>query len=301
MTTKRYKFTGERKTVDGVVLKQIIRLSDGALGGWIKDQKCLPQEGSGWVLQSAMVLGGEVLGGIIGRGKMYGGVMHGGVMHGGVMLGGEMHGGKMYCGEMRGGVMHDGVLWGGVIHGGEMRGGGLLGGAMYGGEMRGGTLRGGVIHKGMIVTRDPIHLILPKHHITVADNMAAVGCKVHDFAHWRSHIEEIGRNHGYSKDEVAFYKSMLFPAMDRMDTLNAEAMAAKKPKKKTDECLCCRSRSCYERVVDTDGGKTYDEVACRKHVNDLHKHSDTVAPGVLKHFISSTGKQKRGEPFSGIA
>jgi hypothetical protein len=167
MTTKRYKFTGERKTVDGVVLKQIIRLRDGAVGGWIKDQKCLPQGGSGWVLPSAMVCGGE-----------------------------------MYDGEMRGGTMHGGV--------------------MTGGEMRGGTMYGGEIHKGMIVTRDPIYLILPKHHITVADNMAAVGCEVHDFAYWRKHIEEIGEKHRYSKDHIALYKAMLFAAMDEMEARNAE-------------------------------------------------------------------------------
>jgi len=63
--------------------------------------------------------------------------------------------------------------------------------------------------------------------------------------------------------------------------------------KRKDECLCCTSRRCYERVVDVSG-KTYDEVACLNHVKDLHMHSDVTAPGVEKHFISSTGKQKRG-------
>jgi len=61
-----------------------------------------------------------------------------------------------------------------------------------------------------------------------------------------------------------------------------------------DTCLFCHRRACYERVVSTDGGKTYDEVACDDHRADLHKHSDSAVPGVRKHFISSTGKQKRG-------
>jgi hypothetical protein len=162
MTTKRYEFTGEKKTVDGILLKQIRRLDDGAVGGWINNQKCLPQHGSGWVFPN---------------GEMYGGEMYGGVMHGGKMYGGEMYGGEMY---------------------------------------------GGVIHKGTIVTRDPIYIVLPKHHITVADNMAAVGCEVHGFAYWREHIEEIGEKYRYSKEEIVFYKTMLFTVMDEMETRNTE-------------------------------------------------------------------------------
>jgi hypothetical protein len=61
------------------------------------------------------------------------------------------------------------------------------------------------------------------------------------------------------------------------------------------ECLFCRSRFCYERVVSKD--MEYDEVACTKHVKELHKHSDITAPGVMKSFISGTGIQKRGVDF----
>ena len=61
------------------------------------------------------------------------------------------------------------------------------------------------------------------------------------------------------------------------------------------ECLFCKSRFCYERVVSLD--LQYDEVACMKHVKDLHKHSDIVAPKIMKQFISGTGIQKRGMPL----
>ena len=67
--------------------------------------------------------------------------------------------------------------------------------------------------------------------------------------------------------------------------------------KRNDECVACSKRNCYERVVSTDGGKTYDEVSCIEHVRFLHKHSDENAKGVRKHFISSTAKQKRGLAF----
>lgn len=60
-----------------------------------------------------------------------------------------------------------------------------------------------------------------------------------------------------------------------------------------DECLFCKSRSCYDRVVAVDG--SYDEIACLDHIRKLNKHSDAAAPDVLKHFISSSAKQKRGQ------
>jgi hypothetical protein len=65
--------------------------------------------------------------------------------------------------------------------------------------------------------------------------------------------------------------------------------------KRKDECLFCAKRKCYERVVSTDNGKTYDEISCLDHVYDLYKHSDKNAPGMTKHFISSTGQQVRGK------
>ena len=69
-----------------------------------------------------------------------------------------------------------------------------------------------------------------------------------------------------------------------------------KSKKRKDECLFCTKRKCYTRIVSTDT-VTFDEIACTDHSPKLHTYSDQKAPGVLKHFISSTGKQKRREPF----
>lgn len=63
-----------------------------------------------------------------------------------------------------------------------------------------------------------------------------------------------------------------------------------------DQCLFCYSRKCSNRIVSTeDNGKTYDEVACRKHFIDLEKDSDEKAPKVMKLHISSTANLKRGE------
>lgn len=62
-----------------------------------------------------------------------------------------------------------------------------------------------------------------------------------------------------------------------------------------DQCFYCTSRRCYTRIVSSeDNGATYDEVACSRHSDALHTHSDITAPGVMKLFISGTGREKRG-------
>lgn len=63
--------------------------------------------------------------------------------------------------------------------------------------------------------------------------------------------------------------------------------------KAINECLFCKNRFCYERVVSIDPTVHYDEVACTRHVAELHKHSDQTAPGVMKRFISSCSVLKR--------
>jgi len=64
--------------------------------------------------------------------------------------------------------------------------------------------------------------------------------------------------------------------------------------KRSDECLFCKSRSCYEHVYSSDDhGKKYNEIACLSHIKELHKHSDNQCSGVIKQFVSSCSKVNR--------
>jgi len=60
-----------------------------------------------------------------------------------------------------------------------------------------------------------------------------------------------------------------------------------------DKCLFCNSRRGDYRIVTND--MTYDEVACRRHNEELNKHSDQTIPGKMRWFISGTGHYKRGD------
>jgi hypothetical protein len=44
-------------------------------------------------------------------------------------------------------------------------------------------------------------------------------------------------------------------------------------------------------------GKTYDEIACENHVEDLYQHAYEQSNGTRICSISSTGKHSRGEAF----
>jgi len=71
--------------------------------------------------------------------------------------------------------------------------------------------------------------------------------------------------------------------------------------KRKDECLFCGSRSCSTRIVRSSEPPFYDEIACDNHVVALEKQSDEVLGshnGIIRCHISSTGRLKRGEPYS---
>ena len=53
----KYAFTGQSKTVNGVTVRQIKRISDGVIGGWIESEKNLDLRDSCFVSGNACVFG----------------------------------------------------------------------------------------------------------------------------------------------------------------------------------------------------------------------------------------------------
>ena len=53
----KYEFTGKTKVENGVTLRQIKRLSDGLIGGWIEKEENLSQDGDCFVSGDARVYG----------------------------------------------------------------------------------------------------------------------------------------------------------------------------------------------------------------------------------------------------
>jgi len=69
-------------------------------------------------------------------------------------------------------------------------------------------------------------------------------------------------------------------------------------KKRKDECLFCKKRICYTRIVRIEM-PFYDEIACYEHINALEKHADDTlgkkGSKVFRNHITSTGQVKRGD------
>jgi len=56
-STRKYEFTGKTLNYDGAILRQIRRISDGEVGGWIESEHNLSHEGDCWVFGNAKVSG----------------------------------------------------------------------------------------------------------------------------------------------------------------------------------------------------------------------------------------------------
>lgn len=78
-----------------------------------------------------------------------------------------------------------------------------------------------------------------------------------------------------------------------MAALMTNELPALVPVRRRDQCRFCTSRSCYTAIYTED--RTFDEVACSRHIRALELHADAVlgSPGKLRTNLSSTGRQSR--------
>lgn len=62
-----------------------------------------------------------------------------------------------------------------------------------------------------------------------------------------------------------------------------------------DKCLFCSSRKCNHKMISNDDkGKSYDEISCRRHRNDLLRHADENYKGI-KIYMETTGSYCKGD------
>lgn len=68
-------------------------------------------------------------------------------------------------------------------------------------------------------------------------------------------------------------------------------------KKRKDECVICKSRSCNFRIVRLEEPR-FDEIACNTHIQKLCDHADETLgshTGNYRHHISGIQNLKRGD------
>ena len=81
---RRYELTGETKVKYGRTLHRVQWMADNREGGWITDEKHLPQDGAGVLYDDAEIYGGTIRGGTIEGGTIEGGTIYGGTIEGGI-------------------------------------------------------------------------------------------------------------------------------------------------------------------------------------------------------------------------
>jgi hypothetical protein len=70
---------------------------------------------------------------------------------------------------------------------------------------------------------------------------------------------------------------------------------------KGSKCLFCRSYKSHLRIVTPDG--VFDEVACRKHIDDLYSYANQTLGknnGIVRMHETSTGILFRGSPYPAL-
>lgn len=58
---RKYEFTGETRDYSGRILRRIVRLCDGQIGGWVENESNLSHEGNCWVYDEATVFENAVI------------------------------------------------------------------------------------------------------------------------------------------------------------------------------------------------------------------------------------------------
>jgi len=77
-STQKYEFTGKTQNYDGAILRQIRRISDGEVGGWIESEHNLSHQSDCWVFGNANVSGNACVYGdawVYGDARVSGGVI----------------------------------------------------------------------------------------------------------------------------------------------------------------------------------------------------------------------------------
>ena len=180
---KKYKFTRKTKKYLGVTLKQIRRISDGKIGGWIEKESNLSHEGDCWVYGNAMVYGNA---------KVFGNAMVSGNAN--IYERAHVFGNAMVSGNAE--VSGNAVAFGDAhVHGNAMVSGDAR---VYERALVYGNAR---VYGNDKLTGEITNLInLCEFSITasITDKYIRVGCQSKSFSEWRTYVKS--KSTEYLKD-----------------------------------------------------------------------------------------------------
>jgi hypothetical protein len=138
------------------------------------------------------------------RGADLGGAYLGGANLHGANLGGAYLGGA----DLRGAYLHGANLGGAYLHGAYLHGANLGGAYLHGAYLHGANLGGAYLGNRRVLqiagSRDWIVVIQTPESVDVS-----IGCCRHDLPHWLEHYQGIGRQYGYTSEQIEEYGAHL--------------------------------------------------------------------------------------------
>lgn len=195
---RKYEFTGKTLLLEneGITLRQIIRISDGIVGGWIESEDNLGQEGNCFVCDNARVYGNAV---VYDNARVYGNA--------------EVYdNARVYENAI---IRQNAIVFGNAevsecaIVTGRCR---VSGNALIAGRsrMRDNCEAYGnaVIYGGVVLERDQIltthcdHFTFTEFNITVIDNYLTIGCQSHKKEEWPLLLEDLIKEYGVKHPDV---------------------------------------------------------------------------------------------------
>jgi uncharacterized protein YjbI with pentapeptide repeats len=109
----------------------------------------------------------------------------------------------------------DADLQGADLRGANLQGANLLDADLRGANLRGANLRGVNLRGTVLENRALLTFQYNKHTAYYfGDGMLQIGCEKHELSKWLAEFENIGKQYGYSSDEIAKYGKFIKGCMN---------------------------------------------------------------------------------------
>ncbi len=176
---KKYEFTDETKTVNGIKLHRIRRLSDGKLGGFIQSEHNLSHDGDCFVYDDSCVFDRVR---VYGNAQVYGTAW--------------VHGAAHVYGDAR--VFDNAHVYGNALVFDSAR---VYNDARVYGDAQ--------VYEDSVCTKTPLVCSIPRNTMYITDNNIIIGCQCHSIKYWEENIERIGKDNEYTVDEIKITKKLI--------------------------------------------------------------------------------------------
>lgn len=183
---KKYEFTGKILFLEaeGITLRQIIRLSDSLVGGWIQSEDNLSQTGNCFVYEDAKVYGNAK---VYGDARVYGSAL---IRQNAVIYGNaEVQDCAIVTGRCR--VSGNALISGNSRMRDDCK--------AYGNAILSGS---GILEGDQILTTHCDHFTFIEYDIIVTDNYLTIGCQSHKKEEWPLLLEDLIKEYGAKHPDV---------------------------------------------------------------------------------------------------